>query len=65
VASLARTISVKHLCSIADGEAEPAEAVRSNHAELGKLKITRHRLLDNELQANTGRGAIQQGNRMQ
>jgi hypothetical protein len=40
---------VTHLRSLADGEMEPADAVRSYHGELGKLRITPHRSLADDL----------------
>jgi hypothetical protein len=41
---------VKHLRALADGQAEPAEAVRSYHADLASLKIVPHRPLAEDLE---------------
>jgi hypothetical protein len=41
---------VKHLRALADGETQPADAVRSYHAELMKLRITPHRRLADDLE---------------
>jgi hypothetical protein len=41
---------VAHLRALADGSTEPAEAVRSYHAELAKLRITPHRPLVDDLE---------------
>jgi hypothetical protein len=40
---------VQHLRALADGHIEPADAVRSYHAELEKLQIAPHRSLDDDL----------------
>ena len=40
---------IKHLRALADGQIEPAEAVRSYHSELAKLKIAPHRALADDL----------------
>jgi hypothetical protein len=40
---------VKYLRAIADGQFAPAEAVRSYHGELEKLRIKPHRPLDEDL----------------
>ena len=40
---------IKHLRALADGHIEPAEAVRSYHSELAKLKIAPHRVLADDL----------------
>ncbi len=40
---------IKHLRALADGHIEPAEAVRSYHSELAKLKIAPHRALADDL----------------
>jgi hypothetical protein len=41
---------IKHLRALADGHAEPADAVRAYHADLAKLKITPHRALADDLE---------------
>jgi hypothetical protein len=41
---------VQHLRALADGQMEPADAVRSYHAELAKLKIRPHRALAEDLE---------------
>jgi hypothetical protein len=43
---------IKHLRALAEGEVEPAEAVRSYHSELAKLKIAPHRALADDLKAS-------------
>lgn len=39
---------ITHLRALADGNAEPKEAVRAYHADLGKLRIKPHRSLDDD-----------------
>ncbi len=41
---------VKHLRALADGQTEPADAVRSYHADLANLKIVPHRPLAEDLE---------------
>ena len=48
---------IRHLRALADGEIEPAEAVRSYHGELSKLKIRPYRALDDDLQSTARAGA--------
>jgi hypothetical protein len=48
---------VRHLRAIADGEIGAAEATRAYHDELGKLGITPHRPLSEDLQLTAGNAA--------
>lgn len=45
-----QTVFIAHLRALADGRTEPAEAVRSYHAELARLGIRPHRSLEDDLQ---------------
>lgn len=51
---------IEHLRALADGQAEPREAVRSYHAALGRLKIRPYRSLEDDLKA-TSRAAAYGG----
>ena len=51
---------IEHLRGLADGELQPAEAVRSYHAALGRLSIRAYRNLDDDLRA-TDRAAAYGG----
>ena len=42
---------IEQLPALADGQAEPREAVRSYHAALDRLKIRPYRTLDDDLKA--------------
>ncbi len=42
---------IEHLRALADGQAEPAEAVRSYHAALARQKIRPYRSLEDDLKA--------------
>ncbi|MEN8234788.1 MAG: hypothetical protein ABFR89_07675 [Actinomycetota bacterium] len=41
---------ITHLRALADGQADPVEAVRSYHAELARIGVRPHRSLENDLQ---------------
>ena len=51
---------IRHLRALADGKAEPAEAVRSYHADLARDKIRPHRALEDDLQSTARVGAYSQ-----
>jgi hypothetical protein len=48
---------VKQLRALADGDTEPAEAVRAYHAELENMRITPHRPLAEDLEPSSVRPA--------
>jgi hypothetical protein len=48
---------ITHLRALADGQLEPAEAVRSYHANLSRLNIKPNRRLDDDLKATFVAGA--------
>jgi hypothetical protein len=45
---------ITHLRALADGNAQPAEAVRAYHGDLEKLRIKPHRSLNEDLQSSPG-----------
>ena len=48
---------IRHLRALADGQVQPAEAVRSYHSDLAKEKISAHRPLEEDLQSIARFGA--------
>ncbi|MCG8585748.1 MAG: hypothetical protein MI757_13665 [Pirellulales bacterium] len=48
---------IRHLRALADGHVEPAEAVRSYHADLARENIRPHRALEDDMQSTARVGA--------